>query len=168
MNFEDLQCHTRSFRVIKKGKGREKIEETRSGIICNLGDLEQSDWIDKMETLIKESNEWDLQEHLREYVAALPWCNPRLKNYDQYVRLDALILHSHRIFDDELWVNFINFNEKYRPDALKNLEYVTVISKCCKKPFLVTKKQFENSSQICSLCGRLSEFTEISNIENIE
>lgn len=61
MNFEDLQCHNRSFRVIKKtGKGREKIVETRSGIICNLGDLEESDWIDKMETLIKESNEWDL------------------------------------------------------------------------------------------------------------
>lgn len=175
MNFEDLQCHTRSFRVIKKGKGREKIEETRSGIICNLGDLEQSDWIDKMETLIKESNEWDLQEHLREYVAALPWCNPRLKNYDQNVRLDALILHSYRIFDDELWVNFINFNQKYRPDALKNLEYVTVISKCCKKPFRVTKKQFENALQMdskcllsCSPCGHLSEFTEISNIENIE
>ena len=169
MNFEDLRCHNRSSRVIKKtGKGREKIVKTRSGIICNLGDLEESDWIDKMETLIKESNEWDLQEHLREYVAALPWSNPRLKNYDQNVRLDALILHSYRIFDDELWVNFINFNQKYRPDALKDLEYVTVISKCCKKPFLVTKKQFERSPQICSLCGRVSEFTEISNIENIE
>lgn len=78
MNFEDLRCHNRSSRVIKKtGKGREKIVKTRSGIICNLGDLEESDWIDKMETLIKESNEWDLQEHLREYVAALPWSNPR-------------------------------------------------------------------------------------------
>ena len=176
MNFEDLQCHNRSFRVIKKtGKGRDKIVETRSGIICNLGDLEESDWIDKMETLIKESNEWDLQEHLREYVGALPWCNPQSKNYDHNVRLDALILHSYRIFDDELWVNFINFNQKYRPDALKDLECVTVISKCCQKPFLVTKKKFEKALQMdskrllpCSLCGRLSEFTEISNTENIE
>lgn len=29
MNFEDLQCHNRSFRVIKKtGKGKDKIVET--------------------------------------------------------------------------------------------------------------------------------------------
>lgn len=44
MNFEDLRCHNRSFRVIKKtGKGREKIVKTQSGIICNLGHLEESD-----------------------------------------------------------------------------------------------------------------------------
>ena len=71
-----------------------------------------------METLIKESNEWDLQEHLREYVGALPWCNPQSKNYDQNVRLDALILHSYRIFDDELWVNFIKSIDRMRSKIL--------------------------------------------------
>lgn len=87
MNFEDLRCHNRSSRVIKKtGKGREKIVKTRSGIICNLGDLEESDWIDKMETLIKESNEWDLQEHLQRICCSIAMENPRLKNYDQNVQ----------------------------------------------------------------------------------
>lgn len=166
LTFEDLAHELYTFRTETTGKGRDKVVTVRRGIKCGLGDLKEQDWIWKIECLITETGEWQIQENLREYVKDLPWINSRDK---EAVRLKSLSLHSNRIFDNELWVDFVRFNQKYRPNVLDNTELVWVANDCCGKPALITKAQFnkpvhgENQQLLnrCPICGRWSTFRRV-------
>ena len=70
-------------------------------------------------------------------------------------------MHVARLFDNPLWADYVPFNRKYRPDALKAAHLVTVINECCKKPGEVTQEQIDhalNGTIACPCCGRWSPF----------
>ncbi len=164
LTFEDLACKSHSFRVKTEGAGRERVLIPRRGIICKLGDLTEEEWIEKIEWLITEANEWELQRQLVEWVKRWPWINAKDK---EAVRMEALELHSRRMFDNELWVDFVKFNHKYRPEVLEKAELVKVINDCCGKIGLITRARFEASVcrdgkriNCCPICGRWSLFRE--------
>lgn len=164
LSFEDLACKSHSFRVKTEGSGHNKVVIPRRGIICKLGDLTEEEWVEKIEWLITEADEWTLQHQLVEWVKGWPWINAKDK---EAVRMEALELHSSRIFDNELWVDFVKFNHKYRPEVLEKMELVKVINDCCGKAGLITRAMFEKPVyrdqeliNCCPICGRWSPFRE--------
>lgn len=165
LTFEDLACKSHSFRVKTEQNSQGKVVIPRRGVICKLGDLTEEEWIEKMEYLITEADEWQLNVWLVEWVKGLPWVNAKDK---EAVRINALEIHSMRLFDNELWVDFVKFNHKYRPEILENTELVKVVNDCCGKVGLITRARFEkpgrNTDQqlinCCPHCGRWSTFRE--------
>ena len=169
LTFEDLAFKCGTFRTETKGRGRDKVVTPRKGVWCPLGDIPLEEWIRKIEALIAEENEWDLYSNLKEWVKTYPWLNARDKEAVQH---EALVLHSCRAFDNKKWIDFVKFNQKYRPEVLKDAELVTVVNECCKKPGVITKEIFdapriEGDQKInsCPICGRWSPFRLANNDE---
>lgn len=159
--FHDLRhkYHTGRAYIIS-GSGRDKKMGYRHGVMCEIGDIEESKWVELMQDLITRYGEQELHQHLVEWVENYPW------NYTKYqIKMYALELHSSRIFDNEEWVNFIQFNQKYRPEILQNIKMCTVITDCCNTPGQITVAQEQHSSYIdgeknvcCPICGKWSTY----------
>ena len=79
----------------------------------------------------------------------------------------ALELHADRIFDDELWVDFLVFNQKYRPEVLASTRLILIMPECCKQPGYLTQARYEEnkSYNCCPHCGR---WTEISLAKEVQ
>ena len=99
----------RSFTIVTP---QEKKSRYRKGVMTEIGDIEESVWMQAMEYIIKRDNEIELHKNLREFVK---------DNYIGWFKTDmelafyALQLHSSRIFDSPQWISYIKFNQKYRP-----------------------------------------------------
>ncbi len=173
ITFELLSHEMYTFTTTSSGKGRDKVVTPHSGIKCKLGDLPLDEWIEKMNALIDESGEQELQHDLQEYVSSLPWQHMYSKNK---IILEALVLHSTRIFDNELWADYIPFNQKYRPEILDTAKMEQVVYSCCEKPCFVMRTRIENAVynldhqkiNLCPICGQWSAFREISPTERIQ
>lgn len=96
------------------GSGRDRKTGYRSGVMTELGDIEDSLWERLVYDLIARSGEQSLYENL------LTWCKENI----YFLRSDferkryVLELHAARIFDNEKWLDYIGFNKRYRPDKL--------------------------------------------------
>lgn len=163
MTFSDLHVHYGTGRsVTLSGTGKDRVTAYRAGVKCDLGDLEEADWKQRVRDLIRSSGEEDLFGNLLSYVKEFcPWCRTKA---DQ--EREALDLHASRIFDDALWVGYIPFNQAYRPEVLKSADLVCVKTVCCKKQGLVTRARLERGYRssrtvCCPICGKWSEFEEI-------
>lgn len=114
LTFADLRFHFgtgRSF--IKSGSGRDAVYGYRHGVMTDVGDIEESEWIELMMDLIKRSGEEGIQEQLRHWAKEhCAWLHSKKE-----VELYALELHSSRIFDNPQWVDYELFNHEYRPKA---------------------------------------------------
>lgn len=111
LTFADLSHKNNTFRpYIKSGSGRDKVYGYRYGVITNVGDIEESQWVALMTDLIKRSGEEDIQEQLRRWAKDnCPWLHTKAE-----IEMYALELHSRRIFENPEWVEYKHFNEKYR------------------------------------------------------
>ena len=71
----------------------------------------------------------------------------------------ALELHASRIFDDELWVDYLQFNLKFRPEVIDPTRLVLVMPDCCKKAGQLTRARYEENREYncCPHCGRWTE-----------
>ena len=71
----------------------------------------------------------------------------------------ALELHASRIFDDELWVDYLQFNQKYRTEVIDPTRLVLVMPDCCKKAGQLTWARFEENREYncCPHCGRWTQ-----------
>ena len=99
-----------------------KVVTYRHGVMTEIGDIEESVWMQIVEFLIKKSCEMELYHNLLEWVKErLKWCASK-EERKKY----ALRLHASRIFDDQEWVDYKAFNAKYRPDII---EYQ--LKNCC-------------------------------------
>lgn len=142
VTFADLNCHCQTGRgYVVSGEGRNRVYGYRVGVQCALGDIEVSEWCQMVRDLIKRAGEENLQQHLFEYVTehCLWLKSKKLREHK------ALELHAARIFDNQEWVDFIEFNRKYRPEVFRSVELVEVVPECCKKPGLMTRKRLESS-----------------------
>lgn len=81
-------------------------------------------------------------ENLLEWEQEHNYCNSSPKEME----MTALELHMARIFDDPLWVAYIPFNRKYRPEVLESARLVWVQTECCGIPGQITQEQLDQSA----------------------
>ena len=103
VSFSDLRCRFQTGRsYVVSGTGRNRIYGYRTGVMCQLGDIERSDWIQKVKDLICRSGEQKLYEQLLQHLKDHNYT----KESKSELEFKALELHADRIFDNELWVVF--------------------------------------------------------------
>ncbi len=164
LTFEDLRVHYGTGRAYTiSGKGRDRVMGYRTGMQCNMGDIEISEWRAMVRELIVRKGEQDLFEQLYAYMKEHNYAMMTKSQLDQ----EALELHAARIFDDPLWVDFIPFNERFRPETLQAVKLVCVIPECCKKAGFITDARYRERTpprdeNYCPHCGR---WTKISLVD---
>lgn len=161
ITFENIKYQYATGRAYTiSGTGRNRVTGYRVGVQTKLGDIEISKWMDLMRELIEKAGEQAL------HAALIEWYTEH--NYTKASKAEiarkALESHSHRIFENEEWVDFLPFNRRYRPAALLGIETVKVFTNCCPKWAKVTKKRMGcdksryGSRVTCPICGRLSGY----------
>lgn len=156
----DLRVHYRTGRAfLIRQEGRTKTYGYRNGVQTDLGDLEEKDWIQLAASLIRKSGEQQLHEELLEWEQAHNYVHDSRKE----IEFRALELHMARIFDEPLWVDYIPFNRKYRPEVLASARLVWVKTECCGRPGQITQERLERAVSgtygiPCPFCGRWSAF----------
>jgi len=109
-----LMYHTGKF-IRDYGSQDKKAGKYRIGVMTKLGDIEEKDWIRYAEELVRRNNEEALFKQLKSwYRQTTPWLRDE-KNLHRYT-LECFVA---RIFDNPNWVDFVAFNERYRPEVLK-------------------------------------------------
>lgn len=163
INLNTLKCSDIYWRyatgvAISHGSGRDKKYSYRSGVMTELGDIEESLWYQLAEGISKrDGDEW-LVDALTEWECEHNYTGESAKG----LRKKALQAYIDQLCDNPRWVGYIPFNRVYRPDVLKRTHIVTVINYCCWKPGQVTQEQIDSANQqkvYCPHCGRFSTYT---------
>ena len=161
LTFEDLRCHYQNGRALLiSGEGRNRVYGYRTGVQCKLGDIERSEWIQMVKDAIDRAGEQALYEQLLQHL--------KDHNYTRASRAElefkALALHASRIFDDELWVDYLQFNQKYRTEVIDPTRLVLLMPDCCKKAGQLTWARFEENREY-GCCPHCDRWTEIRLLE---
>ena len=147
LSFSDLKVlyfTGRSILISDTGQG--KRYQYRTGCMTVLGDLEISEWREMITELIAYHKEQELQKQLYE------WCAEYKSEITDY----ALECHAARLFDDPHWVDFIPFNQKYRPGILETAELTLAKTACCGTVHQLTVPQYQrirNQEFFCRTCS---------------
>lgn len=159
LTFEDLAVQTRSGRAfIISGEGRSRKYGYRHGVTCRLGDIEQNEWQKMMLELIQRFGEDDLYSQLLTWLKEHNYCSESTGALEH----KTLELHSMRIFEDEKWVDFIKFNQRFCLQTLDGVAVAYARCDCCDKNFMTTQALLNASTDgttCCQICGRWSKFT---------
>ena len=108
-----LMYHTGKF-IRDYGSQDKKAGKYRIGVMTKLGDIEEKDWIRYAEELVRRNSEEDLFKQLKSwYRQTTPWLRDE-KDLHRYT-LECFVA---RIYDNPNWVDFVAFNERYRPEVL--------------------------------------------------
>lgn len=114
---DDIRFLTNSGRGQRDGTDRRDGKpkyKYRNGIITPVGDIEVSLWREKALKLVAAEGNFPLFENLRAwYKETAAWLHSR-EELQQY----TLECFSNRIYDNPQWVDYITFNQKYRPNIL--------------------------------------------------
>lgn len=145
------------------GTGRNRVVGYRHLVRCVLGDIEESEWHELVQKVIQKTGEQRLFENLLSYERDHNYVRRTKAELQQYV----MKLHCGRIFDDPLWVNFLEFNRKYRPEALDGVKLVWIQTTCCPRPGQTTAAltQKHPCTIHCPHCGRWSPYEVLTNYE---
>ena len=109
-----LMYHTGKF-IRDYGSQDKKAGKYRIGVMTKLGDIEEKDCIRYAEELVRRNSEEDLFKQLKSwYRQTTPWLRDE-KDLHRYT-LECFVA---RIYDNPNWVDFVAFNERYRPEVLK-------------------------------------------------
>lgn len=115
LTYESIRFRTHTGRAfLMSDRGFKKKYGYRHGVQTPIGDIEENLWYELMRELIIQNGDTVLFEQLLEWHMAIPIAGQSKKEKEQY----TLRCFSHRIFDDEKWVDYIPFNRKYRPAIL--------------------------------------------------
>ena len=152
-SFEGLRCHYQTGRSYAiSGEGRYRIYGYRSGVMCDLGDIERSEWCRMVMTVIQRKGEQKLYQQLLQHLKDHNYAKESIKELE----FKALLLHADRIFDNEAWVDYLQFNQKYRPDTASSTRLVLISPECCIIPGYMTLARYElnKTNNYCPHCGR--------------
>ena len=156
LTFDDLRCHYQNGRALLiSGEGRNRVYGYRTGVQCELGDIERDEWIRMVKDAIQSAGEQALYEQLLQHL--------KDHNYTRTSRSElefkALELHAARIFDDALWVDYLRFNQRYRPEVVDPTRLVLVMPDCCKKAGQLSRARYEENQEYncCPHCGRWTQ-----------
>ena len=164
LSFAALRCRFQTGRsYVISGEGRNRVYGYRTGVQCDLGDIERTEWADMIRELIQQKGEQKLQQLLLQHLKDHNYA----KETKAELEFKALELHADRIFDNELWVDFLVFNQKYRPEVIASTRLILIMPECCKNPGYLTQTRYEEneSYNCCPHCGR---WTEISLAEEVQ
>ena len=100
--------------VLLNDRGYEKKYGYRHGVQTPIGDIEVNVWCEAMKELIEKNGDTDLYDKLFDWYKGDPVCGKTKREQELYV----LNVFSNNIFDNPKWVDYIPFNEKYRPEIL--------------------------------------------------
>lgn len=115
LTYEQIRKHFGTGRSIYiSGTGRDKKIAYRNGYMTDIGNILDADWLELAKCLIERENEQQL------FACLLEWVNDNYRWFrtKQECEQYTLELHVARIFDHEDWVDYKEFNKKYRPQVL--------------------------------------------------
>ena len=160
ISFADLRCRFQTGRsFVVSGEGRNRVYGYRNGVQCALGDLERSQWSEMASGLIERKGERELHKQLLHYLKDHNYA----KASNKELEFHSLVLHMDRIFDNEQWLGFIEFNQQYRPEILATTRLILIMPECCKKAGLITRTRYEENQEnnFCPYCGRWTKISLI-------
>ena len=96
-------------------RNHEKKYGYRHGVATPIGDIEINLWCELMKELIVQNGDSELFRQLFEWIQNCPPAGSTRQNREQY----ALRYFSLNLFDNENWVDFVPFNQKYRPSMFR-------------------------------------------------
>ena len=155
--FDDLYYIGPSHRSHTQAKGGKKETKYLTFIRCKIGEFPESEWIRLMKELIDQSDETEI------YGQLVVWEKENCAwiHTVSQAEMAALIDHSFRLFENERWVDFVPFNDRFCPERLKTAHLVKVRNHCCSKEGIITAAQIQasvNGTVRCPFCGRWSEY----------
>lgn len=136
---EDISPHYGTGQAATVMKRYEKVSVYRKGIGTNVGDIELSVWREIVRRIIERDHETDIFNNLLEYIKEDTVIH-RNKEEQEH---EALELYARRIFEEEEWLGFVPFNERYYPERLKTTEFVKVRFSCCGEITTMTRARAE-------------------------
>ena len=163
--FEDLRVHFGTGRAYTiSGKGRDRVMGYRVGKRCNLGDIETGAWMKMVRELIVQKGEQELHQQLLTHMKEHNYTRATKAELEE----EVLELHAARIFDNPLWVDFISFNERFRPEVLRAVKLISVMPECCKKAGFLTYARYREwdpprDRNFCPHCGRMTKISLVRN-----
>ena len=114
--------------IVTKNSQGNKISHYRSGVQTNLGDIEQSVWMELVQKLIEQENDQEIFAQLLEWEKDNNHIGSKTKN--DLLR-EAMRSYTYCIYDDKAWCDYVRFNKKYRPDVLENDPTLTLVHLVC-------------------------------------
>lgn len=144
LTFIGLSKKFGTFRTYNDGTDRlgRKKHRSRVGVLTDYGDIEVTLWCELVHKLIDEHGEQKLFNHVKVwFMKERKWLTDK-----QEIERNALELHAYRIFDNPLWVDFVPFNEKYRPEVLEQTELVWVVNDTDPKPQRIPREKMERDN----------------------
>ncbi len=156
LKIEDVRFMYGTGRAIYiSGTGRDKIYDYRNGCMTKIGDIEEGEWISLMKFLIERDGEQDLFKQLLAWEIEHNFCNSDKKTLER----DTLIRHSMRLFDNVKWVDFVRFNQRYRPEELTKAVLVDIVTDCCGTTDVQTVELINEWPKVtCPRCGTYTTF----------
>ena len=152
VSYSDLRCHFQTGRsYVISGTGRNRIYGYRNGVQCNLGDLDRPEWCNLVHDVIHRECELELYHQLLQHLKDHNYA----RESNAQLEFKALELHAARIFDNPDWVDFLEFNRKYRPEVAASTRLILILPACCQKPGHITGSRYDKnqSENFCPLCG---------------
>jgi len=156
LKIEDVRFMYGTGRAIYiSGTGRDKVYDYRNGCMTKIGDIEEGEWISLMKFLIARDGEQDLFKQLLAWETEHNFCDSDKKTLER----DTLIKHSMRLFDNVKWVDFVRFNQRYRPEELTIAVLVDIVTDCCGTPDVQTVELINEWPKVtCPRCGTYTTF----------
>ena len=134
--------------IVTKNSQGNKTSQYRSGVQTNLGDIEQSVWMELVQILIEQENDQEIFEQLLEWEKDNNHIEARTKN--DFLR-EAMQSYTYRIYDNKAWWDYVRFNIKYRPEILK-----TILTLCMFDLLAVTEQAgFQKSRYVITTRNRI-------------
>lgn len=148
---EDLHWKYGTHSSESKGKGRDKVTTSRSGVQTPIGDIEISVWVEAAKAVIHRDGLDVELEHMTGYY--LKDKSPASPNKMLEYRALKAVLDG--LFKDQAWVGFIEYNEKYHTELLTTASLVEVYTECCGAPCTFTQKWMDMGKRYttCPKCG---------------
>ncbi len=156
LKIEDVRFMYGTGRAIYiSGTGRDKVYDYRNGCMTRIGDIEEGEWISLMKFLIERDGEKELFKQLLAWETEHNFCDSDRKTLER----DTLIRHSMRIFDDTGWVDFVRFNQRYRPEKLAKAALMEILTDCCGCSDVQTVELVDKWPKVtCPRCGTYTTF----------
>lgn len=156
LTFADLRVHYYTGRsYLISGEGRSKVFGYRHGVMTDIGDLPEDEWVRLAKQRIEQSGEQELYQQLFVWEKEHDHWERKSSQFEQ----DVLSMHMAWLPDNPAWCDFIPFNRQYRPAVLCNAEILWTKCSGCGKLHEMTGTQFKNirdrtgGKLYCQQCG---------------
>lgn len=162
LTFADIRVHHYTGQAfIKSGQGRDAVYGYRHGLKTNVGDLDPAVWLEAANSIIEREGETELLQYLIEWEQETV---PYFYKTKQELVQRATEMHVARLFDNPEWVDFVRFNQRYRPEVLERVELVSIRTSCCgeARTTQAILDRWGTETTPCPCCGKHSPYRKVA------